>query len=122
MNYNKRNFNKKFNDMFKLNYKDNSIKCNTSKKRSKSISPLSKKKKRGTRKKKRKGGGTCTSKPIATPLSHGTPMLIDTPDKQALAFLICKRADAEVLGDYYPNSVAYRKTKSKKKKSKKRKV
>ena len=61
MNYNKRNFNKKFNDMFKLNYKDNSIKCNTSKKRSKSISPLSKKKKGGTRKKKRKGGGTCTS-------------------------------------------------------------
>ena len=118
-------FNEMFDDMFKLKYTDNSITCNTSKKRSRSIStlsnfisplsrsisPLSKKKKGGTRKKKRKGGGTCTSKPIATPLSHGTPMLIDTPDKQALAFLICKRANAEVLGDYYPNSVAYRKTK-----------
>ena len=124
-------FNEMFEDMFKLKDRNNYTTCNTSKKRSRSIStlsnfisplsrsisPLSKKKKGGTRKKKRKGGGTCTSKPIATPLSHGTPMLIDTPDKQALAFLICKRADAEVLGPYYPNSVAYRKTKSKKKKS-----
>lgn len=45
-------FNEMFDDMFKLKYTDNSITCNTSKKRSKSISPLSKRKKGGTKKKK----------------------------------------------------------------------
>lgn len=51
-------FNEMFEDMFKLKYTDNSITCNTSKKRSKSISPLSKRKKGGTKKKNIRKGKT----------------------------------------------------------------
>ena len=59
------------------------------------------------------GGGPRASKPIATPLSHETPILIDTPKKKALAFLVAKKhAEAEIIGNYYPDTAAYKKTKS----------
>ena len=74
-----------------------------------------------TRKNKRTlGGGPRASKPIATPLSHETPILIDTPNKRALAFLVAKKhAEAEIVGNYYPDTVAYKKNKNSKKGGKK---